>query len=79
LQIEARTLPHSRHTSFVGEIDARVPRAPRHRAIHRAGVDMTIAKPRRDRPRDSSLPCPRRPVDRYNQPLLHARIMARRT
>ena len=40
---------------------------PRHRAIHRAGVDVAVAEPLRDRARQRALACARRPVDRNHE------------
>ena len=47
-----------RDLRIVVERQAVVRGLPRDRAIHGAGVDMRVAKPLRDRPRQRSLACP---------------------
>ncbi len=52
-----------RHGRLVGQIDPVVPRLPRQRAVHRAGVDVAVAEPRRDRARDRAFAGAGRTVD----------------
>ena len=56
-------LRQRRDRRLVREIDAVVQRLPRDRAVHRAGVDVAVAKPRRDRARDRALAGAGRSVD----------------
>ena len=72
-----RAPPTAATASSSVEIDPVVQRLPRDRAIHRAGVDVAIAEPRRDRARDGALAGARRAVDGDDEPALVSLVRAR--
>jgi hypothetical protein len=70
LHADCRVARDAGHAGFIVERHAIVRRHPGHRAVHRAGIDMAIAKTLRQRARHSALPRARGSVDRDDQ-LLH--------
>ena len=67
VDVEDRAVAQRRDSCLVGDVDPVVLRLPRDGAVHRAGVDVPVAEPSRDRTRHRALPRSRWSIDRDDQ------------